>query len=123
MPVLVTGLRGGVTDLKCGAPASDAGGHALGPAPHSIRCRATASSSQDRPHPGLWGTTTLPSTTSKGSARIPFAQSTYSNQCAVGVAAIRWALISGNRWLDRSEERRVGNEWVSTCRSRGSPYH
>src|SRR3546814_19824182 len=24
---------------------------------------------------------------------------------------------------DRSEERRVGNECVSTCRSRGSPYH
>src|SRR3546814_20358437 len=25
--------------------------------------------------------------------------------------------------LLRSEERRVGNECVSTCRSRGSPYH
>src|SRR3546814_15875107 len=24
---------------------------------------------------------------------------------------------------DRTEERRVGKEWVSTCRSRGSPYH
>src|SRR3546814_15489759 len=24
---------------------------------------------------------------------------------------------------ERSEERRVGKEWVSTCRSRGSPYH
>src|SRR3546814_19124758 len=24
---------------------------------------------------------------------------------------------------DRSEERRVGKECVSTCRSRGSPYH
>src|SRR3546814_19451972 len=23
----------------------------------------------------------------------------------------------------RSEERRGGKEWVSTCRSRGSPYH
>src|SRR3546814_13094084 len=23
---------------------------------------------------------------------------------------------------ERSEERRVGKEWVSTCRSRGSPY-
>src|SRR3546814_14766392 len=23
----------------------------------------------------------------------------------------------------RTEERRVGKEWVSTCRSRGSPYH
>src|SRR3546814_13174140 len=25
--------------------------------------------------------------------------------------------------LGRSEERRVGQEWVSTCRSRWSPYH
>src|SRR3546814_12378286 len=32
----------------------------------------------------------------------------------------------GGRWhgsTDRSEERRVGKECVSTCRSRGSPYH
>src|SRR3546814_14704993 len=27
------------------------------------------------------------------------------------------------RQLLRSEERRVGKEWVSTCRSRWSPYH
>src|SRR3546814_15783212 len=27
------------------------------------------------------------------------------------------------QWLDRSEERRVGKEGVSTCRSRWSPYH
>src|SRR3546814_13076489 len=27
------------------------------------------------------------------------------------------------RRLVRSEERRVGKEWVSTCRSRWSPYH
>src|SRR3546814_11336803 len=26
-------------------------------------------------------------------------------------------------WKSRSEERRVGNECVSTCRSRWSPYH
>src|SRR3546814_4681746 len=26
-------------------------------------------------------------------------------------------------WRRRSEERRVGNECVSTCRSRWSPYH
>src|SRR3546814_15323598 len=26
-------------------------------------------------------------------------------------------------WNLRSEERRVGKEWVSTCRSRWSPYH
>src|SRR3546814_12225765 len=31
------------------------------------------------------------------------------------------ALVGG--CLDRSEERRVGKECVSTCRSRWSPYH
>src|SRR3546814_8756645 len=36
--------------------------------------------------------------------------------------------LSRTEWLDlaqqvRSEERRVGKECVSTCRSRGSPYH
>src|SRR3546814_13237459 len=33
---------------------------------------------------------------------------------------------AGNRSeiaVQRSEERRVGKEWVSTCRSRWSPYH
>src|SRR3546814_20761335 len=33
-----------------------------------------------------------------------------------------WALNQANR-LDRSEERRVGKECVSTCRSRWSQYH
>src|SRR3546814_11336485 len=28
----------------------------------------------------------------------------------------------GGAWVDRSEERRVGKECVSTCRSRWSPY-
>src|SRR3546814_14008917 len=31
--------------------------------------------------------------------------------------------INANQPLFRSEERRVGKECVSTCRSRGSPYH
>src|SRR3546814_13020187 len=31
--------------------------------------------------------------------------------------------IRGNKHLIRSEERRVGQECVSTCRSRWSPYH
>src|SRR3546814_8785041 len=30
---------------------------------------------------------------------------------------------AGLRLQGRSEERRVGKEWVSTCRSRWSPYH
>src|SRR3546814_5500614 len=31
--------------------------------------------------------------------------------------------FDGDRGFDRSEERRVGKECVSTCRSRWSPYH
>src|SRR3546814_18111255 len=36
-----------------------------------------------------------------------------------------WHLAAAHRMLiaKRSEERRVGKECVSTCRSRGSPYH
>src|SRR3546814_5967364 len=33
------------------------------------------------------------------------------------------AVIAGGNTLARSEERRVGKECVSTCRSRWSPYH
>src|SRR3546814_19420448 len=33
------------------------------------------------------------------------------------------ALVAGTHWHQRSEERRVGKECVSTCRSRWSPYH
>src|SRR3546814_1030228 len=45
------------------------------------------------------------------------------------IAGARRRPISGPRWRgvparrDRSEERRVGKECVSTCRSRWSPYH
>src|SRR3546814_1685697 len=40
----------------------------------------------------------------------------YVADCARGV--MRW-----NQIIKRSEERRVGKECVSTCRSRWSPYH
>src|SRR3546814_17990563 len=33
------------------------------------------------------------------------------------------AMFGGDAGLDRSEERRVGKECVSTCRSRWSPYY
>src|SRR3546814_12065295 len=39
-----------------------------------------------------------------------------------GIAATR-KIGAGHRLRDRSEERRVGKECVSTCRSRWSPYH
>src|SRR3546814_1563394 len=46
-------------------------------------------------------------------------------RCALAAAH---ALVGGNHQLgfaigDRSEERRVGKECVSTCRYRWSPYH
>src|SRR3546814_12190236 len=39
------------------------------------------------------------------------------------VATIYGGSITLEESEDRSEERRVGKECVSTCRSRGSPYH
>src|SRR3546814_17243735 len=35
----------------------------------------------------------------------------------------RFNLEADELYIDRSEERRVGKECVSTCRSRWSPYH
>src|SRR3546814_21092155 len=55
-----------------------------------------------------------------GSARLPlrFALSTASHRLLV----TRYDIPVGG-WRHRSEERRVGKECVSTCRSRWSPYH
>src|SRR3546814_4191635 len=38
-----------------------------------------------------------------------------------GIAARKWDVGDHQACLDRSEERRVGKECVSTCRSRWSP--
>src|SRR3546814_14563358 len=40
-----------------------------------------------------------------------------------GTALTAQTRNAGRHRPERSEERRVGKEWVSTCRSRGSPYH
>src|SRR3546814_15318966 len=32
-------------------------------------------------------------------------------------------ILSEPEWFERSEERRVGKECISTCKYRGSPYH
>src|SRR3546814_17312618 len=40
-----------------------------------------------------------------------------------GQASVRALLAAGAEVVARSEERRVGKECVSTCRSRWSPYH
>src|SRR3546814_17243044 len=39
------------------------------------------------------------------------------------IDGIRDEVIAENGWQWRSEERRVGKAWVSSCRSRWSPYH
>src|SRR3546814_19062467 len=39
------------------------------------------------------------------------------------VGLISSAMKLSKTWEERSEERRVGKECVSTCRSRWSPYH
>src|SRR3546814_20209398 len=63
---------------------------------------------------------------------IGFARSLASDHAAEGIRVN--ALLPGGTItpsggegnpaaLERSEERRVGKECVSTCRSRGSPYH
>ena len=44
-------------------------------------------------------------------------------QVATAIADGAAAALNACRWLDRSEERRVGKECASMCRSRWSPYH
>src|SRR3546814_12656329 len=42
---------------------------------------------------------------------------------ALGGSFAKLAVLSAAARLTRSEQRRVGHECVSTCRSRWSPYH
>src|SRR3546814_14601153 len=41
----------------------------------------------------------------------------------IGIAIYSWFRFEWHFGVSRSEERRVGKECVSTCRSRWSPYH
>src|SRR3546814_16580128 len=53
-------------------------------------------------------------------------QGGYGIQTAPALSRLAAALLTGGvgaAVLPRSEERRVGKEWVSTCSSRWSPYH
>src|SRR3546814_7382292 len=60
---------------------------------------------------GLWFAMTLVDPLGRGAGRKD-----RRDRERLGVA------VGGHRVRPRSEERRVGNECVSTCRSRGSPY-
>src|SRR3546814_12896995 len=45
----------------------------------------------------------------------------YGLSCVLGdLAPLAGADVAHMQWLPRPEERRVGTEWGSTCRSRGS---
>src|SRR3546814_9427400 len=44
-------------------------------------------------------------------------------ECGDDTTLAAWPRAGGSMLLGRSEERRVGKECVSTCRSRWSPYH
>src|SRR3546814_15632781 len=65
----------------------------------------------------------MPSLRSSSSSRIhycaPACFRASSERCGRAVFCCSKAIAPNNR----SEERRVGKECVSTCRSRGSPYH
>src|SRR3546814_17445893 len=56
-----------------------------------------------------------------------YAQSVAGQQihrfCASGLEAVNNVAAQIMAGMSRSEERRVGKECVSTCRSRWSPYH
>src|SRR3546814_15523440 len=57
------------------------------------------------------------------------AKATSRSTVAVGVQILLWvwlvvlSILVGTGHRTRSDERRVGKECVSTCRSRWSPYH
>src|SRR3546814_3408398 len=55
----------------------------------------------------------------KGRNKATLADLTSKGQQKPGIVSLDGVIIDGNR----SEERRVGKECVSTCRSRWSPYH
>src|SRR3546814_18534693 len=55
--------------------------------------------------------------------RLYVHDSLYDAMCEEIVTYARGAKVAGGRDPERSEERRVGKEGVSKCRSRWLPYH
>src|SRR3546814_19296816 len=60
-----------------------------------------------------------------GFARTNFGRASLAGRLAVGVGGLLFNTPAMGAWptLQRSEERRVGKECVSLCRSRRSQYH
>src|SRR3546814_1553694 len=54
---------------------------------------------------------------------IAFSRVKIHTMCIIRLGKLIHAASRRDRPPDRSEERRVGKECVSTCRSRWSPYH
>ena len=65
--------------------------------PYFMRKRSTAPGSQSRPAPGALDGVTRPASTRTGSRNSGAAQSTYSSQWQVGLAASKCELTSGKR--------------------------
>src|SRR3546814_2138359 len=64
----------------------------------------------------------------KNLERVVPAQTWYAGGYRANIVTYAFAKVAHDaearkRTVDRSEERRVGKECVSTCRSRWSPYH
>src|SRR3546814_18368697 len=59
------------------------------------------------------------------SRRNPPAVSPNASVSPVTMMMITATIFATGPWTDskRTEKRRVGKEWVSTCKSRGAPYH
>src|SRR3546814_2641038 len=57
------------------------------------------------------------------SAQVPIGPEIVFRHMHIPVCINYGLCVLGLRDADRSEERRVGKECVSTCRSRWSPYH
>src|SRR3546814_21195413 len=68
---------------------------------------------------------TLPRISVRRAGRAKSARFTGAGEGALGTASLIFIRVEPRRWSlkDRSEERRVGKECVSTCRSRWSPYN
>src|SRR3546814_3748141 len=81
----------------------------------------------DRVARSVWGDSMIDRPIHRGRALCALAAALFAApMLRAETADFRAALPAPNRaasFLKRSEERRVGKECVSTCRSRWSPYH
>src|SRR3546814_21007402 len=98
-------------------------------APESLRDMAAGISCQRAapwPRPSQPGDTVWLGAADSDGLSVSFIQSLYwefGSGLVLPGTGITWQNRGTSFSLSRSEERRVGQECVSTCRSRWSPYH